>query len=367
MGRGIWFIGLLLATACSPKLFLLPGESGDDWGQTGGGLEGKGFRGKELTPPLQLLWSQKLNGAPVSGALFAGDLLLQLTTAPTLYAFDRRSGERLGKQGFDLDACAPPALSGELLVLSLLGEDAELQALDRGTRKVSWRLRGKFCAPLAARGDTVWAAGEDERLRALDAASGEELWQMDIGGRLRTGVAVGGGMAFIGSGELLALDAASGEEVWRQPLESQARTRPAVGGGRVFVGTAAGRIVALDVESGAELWRAELGGLPTPGMALTERVLVVGAVDRGIYGLDLQSGEQLWRFATEGVVRSSPAVAGMTAYCGSSDGYFYALALDSGKMLWKYRLDGPVITPVSVGAEAISVTSEKGTVYVFGK
>lgn len=367
MGRRIWFIGLLLATACSPKLFLLPGESGGDWGQMGGGMEGKAFRVEALTPPLQLLWSQKLNGAPVGGALFAGDLLLQLTTAPTLYAFDRRSGQRLGKWGFDLDACAPPALSGELLALSQLGKDAELQALDRGTRKVRWRLRGKFCAPLAARGDTVWAAGEDGVLRALDAASGEEFWQVEIGGRLRTGVAVGGGVVLVGSGELLALDAASGEEIWRQPLESQLRTRPALGDSLVFVGTAAGRIVALDVESGAELWRTELGGLPTSGMGLGEGALVIGTVGRGIYGLDPQSGEQLWRFATEGVVRSSPAVAGTTAFCGSSDGHLYALDLKSGKMLWKFRLDGPVITPVSLGAEAVSATSEKGTVYVFGR
>jgi len=367
MGRGIWLIGLLLAAACSPKLFLLPGERGGDWEQTGGGIEGKSFREEELKPPLQLLWSQKLNGAPIGGALLAGDLLLQLTTAPTLYAFDRRSGQRLGKQGFDLDACAPPALSGELLALSQLGEEAELQALDRGTRKVRWRLPGKFCAPLAARGDTVWAAGEDGVLRALDASSGTELWQMEIGGRLRTGVAVRGGMIFVGSGELLALKASSGEEIWRRRLESQLRTRPTLGGGRVFVGTAAGQIVALEVESGGELWRTELGGLPAPGMALGAQALVIGTVDRGIYGLDPQSGEQLWGFATKGVVRSSPAVAGTTAYCGSSDGHLYALDLESGKMLWKYRLDGPVLTPVSLGAGAVSVTSEKGTVYVFGR
>lgn len=365
--RVLW--ALVLAVGCGPKVFFLDGMGGDDWGQTGGLADGRAFRQEGVDPPVQLLWTGSLDAAPVGGVLLAGALLLQPSTRPSLLAFDPRSGQRLGRQGFDAGICGTPALSGELLILAVAGRGEGLRGIDRRTRKERWKYAGRFCTDLAVVGDTLLAAEEGGALLALDATDGRELWKAEIGGRLRVGPSAADGVVYAGNGDgaLVAVEASSGKERWRQLLESGVRVRPLVWGDRVFVGTAAGEIAALDSRSGEKVWEVALGTLPAPGMALGPGTLVVGAADRRIYGLDPDSGAERWRFETEGTVRGAPAATAATAYCGSSDGHLYALELESGRLLWKYRLDGPALAPVVLDRRFVVITSEKGTVHVFGR
>ena len=95
-------LGFCLLTACGEKVLYL-GEPG----RSAVGVE----------PPLQLLWTHKMDGSPLGGALFAGDLILQLTTEATLYALNQRNGTQLGKHGYDKMACAPGQLAGALYAL----------------------------------------------------------------------------------------------------------------------------------------------------------------------------------------------------------------------------------------------------------
>lgn len=363
-----WILWVLLAAGCGTKVLYLPGERESGWGQAGRLADGRAFMPEGVNPPLQLLWEQKVDAPPVGSPAFAGHAVLQLTTSSSLYAFDRHSGQRLGKKGFDVDPCAAPALSGEILALSAVGKEGWLRAFDRRTRKVRWTFEEEFCAPLVISGDTLLAAGEDGRVHALRISSGEELWQTRAG-RAWTAPSVGEGMVYVGNweGVIVGLDAGNGEELWRRQLGAGVRTRPTLGAGRIFAGTSGGKVVALEAASGDLLWERDLGALLTPGMALGREALVVGAVDRRLYALDLESGALLWEYETGGVVRGSPAATGETVYCGSSDGQIYAIEISSGRLLWKYRLDGPAITPVSLGDREVAITSEEGTVYVFGR
>ena len=365
-----WILGVLLALGCREKVFYLPeGETGIRWPQAGRTAAGRGFADWEVEPPLQLLWQQKIDATPVGGAVFAGGLVLQLTTVSSLYAFDRHRGQLLGRRGSDEEACAPLALADEVLVYAKLGKKPGLRALDRQTRKVRWTYPGVVCAPPVVCGDTLLVAREDGILAALRCGSGEDLWQREITGRLRTAPSAGGGAVYVGNvdGRFVALDLESGEERWQQTLETGVRTRAAVGEDRIFVGTAAGVVQALEAASGELVWQTSLGALLTPGMALSPQALVVGAVDHHVYGLDPASGEKQWSFATEGVVRGTPAATPWTVYCGSSDGYIYALESESGRLQWKYRLDGPALTPVVLGRNAVCIVSESRTIYVFGR
>jgi outer membrane protein assembly factor BamB len=49
-------------------------------------------------------------------------------------------------------------------------------------------------------GGVVYTVGGGEKLYALDAESGEELWQLEIGGRIYSSPAVVDGVIYIGSG-----------------------------------------------------------------------------------------------------------------------------------------------------------------------
>ena len=347
-------LGFCLLTACGEKVLYL-------------GEPGRGTVGVE--PPLQLLWTHKMDGSPLGSALFAGDLILQLTTEPTLYALDRRNGAQLGKHGYDKMACAPGQLAGALYALGVLGRKPSLRVLDRRTATERWRHEGAFCQVPVVRGDTLIAMDDEGVIQALHLADGHLLWRAELGGLSRTGLALSGDLAVAGTaaGDLVALSAESGRERWRTSLGEAVRSRPILAGERVFAATASGRVLAARRDSGRVVWERALGTLPTAELALAAGVLVVGSADRHFYGLDAASGAVRWTFATEGVVRSSPAATNHTAYGASSDGHLYALDLQGGHLLWKYRLEGPVLAPVSLGTEVVAVATEKRILYVFGR
>ena len=347
-------LGFCLLTACGEKVLYL-------------GEPRRGTVGVE--PPLQLLWTHKMDGSPLGGALFAGDLILQLTTEPTLYALDWRNGAQLGKHGYDKMACAPGQLAGELYALGVLGRKPALRVLDRRTATERWRHEGAFCQVPIVRSDTLIAVDEERAVQALRLADGHLLWRAELGGLARTGPALSGDLAFVGtaSGDLVALSTKTGRERWRTSLGEAVRSRPVSIGVHVVTATASGRVLAARRDSGRVVWEQGLGALPTAELALAAGVLVVGCADRHFYGLDAASGAVRWTFATGGVVRSSPAVTDHTAYGASSDGHLYALDLQGGHLLWKYRLDGPVLAPVSLGEEIVAVATEKRLLYVFGR
>ena len=359
------------AIACGPKVFYLPDSGpGDlDWTQAGGGADGRAFVGQEFSPPLSLLWQQNLDGRPVGGLIFSGHLALQLTSGPSLYAFDRRTGRLLGRRGIDVEVCAPLTVSGDLFVYGELGKDPALRAFDRRTHDRRWSVDGVACVPVPTRHDTLLVAGESGKIVALRSADGERLWERDLPGRTRAAPAVGGSQLFVGraDGDLLALDLADGQERWRLRLDSGIRSRPVFASGTVYVGTAAGTLYAVAADSGTVLWQRSLGHLLSSGFSLTPQMLVVGSVDRNIYGIDPASGETVWTFATKGVIRGSPAATSETVYCGSGDGHVYALEIMSGQLQWQFEVDGPVYGPVTVGDRMIAVTTENGSVYVFGR
>ena len=346
-------LGFCLLTACGEKVLYL-------------GEPGRGAVGVE--PPLQLLWTHKMDGSPLGSALFAGDLILQLTTAPTLYALDRRNGVLLGKHGYGKMACAPGQLAGALYALGVLGRKPSLRVLDRRTATERWRHEGTFCQVPVVRGDTLLAIDDEGAVQALRLADGLMLWRAELGGLARTGLALSGDLAFAGtgSGDLVALSAATGREHWRTSLGEAIRSRPVPTGMHIVTATASGRVLAARRDSGHVVWERALDALPTAELALAAGVLVVGCADRHFYGLDAATGAVRWTFATEGVVRSSPVATDHTAYGASSDGHLYALDLQGGHLLWKYRLDGPVLAPVALGA-AVVVATEKRTLYVFGR
>ena len=120
---------------------------------------------------------------------------------------------------------------------------------------------------------------------AVDIASGKIAWRGDPGGGpSRGGVAVGGGMVFVGAvagdPSLIALDEKTGQVVWKSVLApasgettGQASGAPLYANGVVSIGTNAdygyrGQIVAFDAKTGKEVWR--FYSTPSPGQPGSE-------------------------------------------------------------------------------------------------
>ncbi|MCB1928933.1 MAG: PQQ-binding-like beta-propeller repeat protein [Rhodocyclaceae bacterium] len=142
-----------------------------------------------------------------------------------------------------------------------------------------------------------------------------------------TPLAVGGVVYYSASNNrVFALDATTGEEIWKyipelDPIQEQSlfgfyNRGVSVGRGKVYVGSADGRVIALDQKTGKELWAVQLtdpkrcnGCNFTSPPQLANDVLIAGptggdlAQHGQIYGLDADTGEKLWAFE---VLRDSP-------------------------------------------------------------
>jgi quinohemoprotein ethanol dehydrogenase len=131
----------------------------------------------------------------------------------------------------------------------------------------------------------IYISGSLDRVYAVDAASGKMRWRVDPqvslaamrnswAARTNRGVAVWEGKVFVGTGDcrMIALDAATGEQLWQSPVcVDTTRTgvtgAPQVADGMVFVGYngsdsgVRGSVVAFDANTGEFAWRFWL----TPG------------------------------------------------------------------------------------------------------
>lgn len=135
--------------------------------------------------------------------------------------------------------------------------------------------------------DGVMYINAPDQVQALDAATGELLWDYEAelhenthfltSSRSRGSVVVFDGMVFhaLGDGRLVALDAQSGEELWSTPVGQIEvgegfSSGPIFADGKIIVGPsgadaggAPGRVLALDSENGEILWT--FNTVPRPG------------------------------------------------------------------------------------------------------
>ena len=102
----------------------------------------------------------------------------------------------------------------------------------------------------------VYAADREGRVMAIDAVSGDEIWDVKTGAAVSAGPGVGDGIVLLGTsnGEIIALDAADGTERWRAAVSSEVLSVPQTDFDKVIVQTADGNVTALSADNGESLW-----------------------------------------------------------------------------------------------------------------
>lgn len=123
---------------------------------------------------------------------------------------------------------------------------------------------GEVSTPLLAsvHGQQVAVASSQGQLALIDAASGRDVWRLNLGAAIQAGVG-GDGQRFAvvtRNNELVAVEA--GRVMWRQPLPALSYTPPLVAGARVFVLTGDRAVSAFDGVTGQKLWTQQRPGDP---------------------------------------------------------------------------------------------------------
>ena len=162
----------------------------------------------------------------------------------------------------------------------------------------------RIVAPATQAADTVFIGTADNHLLALDAQSGELLWDFE-----------------------------AGHSIWAQPVYHE---------GVVYLASLDNSVYALDVETQELLWETALSGSVASGPTLSGDVLYVPSFDRQIHALDVATGEEIWAADATEWVWGSPAVGGGLVYYGDIAGSLFAVGALTGELTWHAVLPGAI-------------------------
>ena len=205
--------------------------------------------------------------------------------AGSAFLEDERSGERA--------AVCVDAARGRLLWKAPLGFNPwgapSVATIGEGERARTLAFIG--CASI--RFDPATVDGARGEVVALDAASGERVWSLEVPGAVLGPLAIDAsgrrGVFAATDGRVVCVDTASGEEVWRARSSAPFFAGVAIAGDRVYGCDLDGRVLALSLERGERLWELDLGRDPQvgfPGRVFASLVCESGTLFAMTHNLD---------------------------------------------------------------------------------
>jgi len=198
----------------------------------------------------------------------------------------------------------------------------------------------------------LYAGDATGQVTVLDARTGNQLWQSQVGEKVTGAIGVGDGIAVVGTpkGEVLALNVNDGKTVWRRRVASEVLAPATIGDGKVVVRSVDGSMTALAAADGERKWSLRR---PVPGLSLrgsgapliTQGLVIAGFADGKIVAVDLEKGTVRWdtqvayphgRNEVERMVDidGRPLLVGTVLYVASYQGRVMAMALGSRRVVW---------------------------------
>ena len=315
---------------------------------------------------------------------------------------------------------------GEVMAADFDGARLWSKELLTGETQNEKPVRERIDAPIAVFAGMVFAGSLDGALYALDEASGEQKWRIQLEGPIRGSVNylsfVGGelfpansmsgtepGRLYVirqSDGVLHCLDAQSGNILWRAEAvercdgslsvstdaivfgscaaalhvfasdtgkllrkidlgeDSQVAGGVALDGAWAITGCRNGKVIQADVKTGAILWtNSDSQSEVFATPAVTREWVVVSSNDGNVYGLERQTGKTRWRFDTKGTP-SSPVIASDKVVI-AADGELFLLRLSDGAKLGSFKVSDDITSP-ALAQNMVLVGSEDGTVAAYG-
>ncbi|GHC16322.1 outer membrane protein assembly factor BamB [Aidingimonas halophila] len=284
-------------------------------------------------------WTRDLDTGISSGlSAIAGQLYVGTQDGDVL-ALDQEDGDEVWSSRVSSEVLAAPQPNSNLVIVQ--SADGNITALDRRNGSEAWVFDSSEPA-LTLRGtatpqviDQVSFVGlSDGRLATLDNRNGETLWDMRIAtpqGRSEVERLVDvdaqplltqDGRLYVTSynGRLVALEATSGETLWER--EQSSYLTPLLVGDTLITVDEDSHITALDALSGRVLWQSEqLEGRRLTAPAQANGYVVVGDFDGYLHLLDVDNGELAGRTRVNGSgISQRPLTDGTRIHALANDG-----------------------------------------------
>jgi len=272
---------------------------------------------------------------------------------------------------------APAVAAGTCVALTVTGR---LYAIDAADGQVRWQVdlpkypdRWLFTTPVIA-GDSILAGGK-AGYGAFALETGASLWHTPLESSDNWSCYANPLVyrdlliALVQRRGLLALHRATGQIVWEQELGVEYQYgSPVLGGDLLISGGDGGHLAVLRAESGEPLWhRPVLGtGYPT-GLAVGGEDIIAATADGRARCHDLHSGDLRWSFQTgadlldmtpyrRGIssLLAAPVLRDGLVLCGGNDGVLHVLEKRTGHRLNRVILGAPITaTPYWMDSELL--------------
>jgi outer membrane protein assembly factor BamB len=266
---------------------------------------------------------------------------------------------------------ADPVAAGDTLYLA--GWDGKLRAVDQDGRELWARELGQTldATPLPV-GDLVVVQGWGRAVVALDRFTGRERWRFSYPASMADDHRQGGLLA-VGdlvlvpawNGTLYALDIATGGVRWQVACGQPLRARPAFDGTRLYQAAGDGTLTALTPQ-GELLWQKQL-----PDPLLSEPALLPGGIAvltrAGLLVAFDSAGKELWQRALkETCYYGAPVFSHEALFVPTAAGALWKIDPRNGAVVWRVATRAPVFATPRVAAGRVYLGDNGGTLQVFG-
>ena len=324
-----------------------------------------------LRPPFRRLWMVRGRTLLEFPPVLAYGRAYFATNEGRFFAVEAETGEVAWHKHFHRCSAASPTVSGGVIYHAFMdpspcpkGHDAKaggfVVAMDAETGEELWQVKTGVNESSLLLVDGVLYFGDwSNKVYALDVKTRRMRWSFRTGDKVKGSVAYANGTVYVGAydGKVYALDARSGRLRWDSGGQAGLRgagnfyATPAVAYGRVFIGNTDGKVYAFGAKSGDLIWSQSTDGFVYSSAAVWERTVYVGSYDGHLYALDAATGEERWRFNARGPISGSPTVLAGVVYVSTLRQRTYALDARRGKRLWDFR-DGKYSPLVTDGERA---------------
>jgi outer membrane protein assembly factor BamB len=255
----------------------------------------------------------------------------------TLRAFDPLTGRPLWKLERPGEARQQNYLEPGPKRLYAAGEEGTIVCLDPTHGRPLWAtsLVGPLeSAPCQAPDGSLLVAGRGGLLYSLNPDDGERNWvaRVSKSGYLTARPVTDGTSLYAGTaeGRLLALDVATGDQKWDVQV-GQGCVNPALCGDGVAVGTSEGRV--LGYANGKETWRFQGG--PEDRFTAPVQAGDVTVATCGTYAIGLIEGREIWRVERSLAPVSPTLDPSGRVILASKDGSLDVVEPGTGRPVWQ--------------------------------
>jgi outer membrane protein assembly factor BamB len=329
------------------------------------------------------LWTYKLERGEIanqvaSSAAVVNGIVYTASENGYVYAFDAYTGVCYWKYSLPCmgTLSSPSVVDGVVYI----GSDYGLFALNAYTGEKIWQTANEvlIMSTPAVSGGYVFTGSfvsqgtEQHAAYAFRASDGQLVWKFTTSDYVDSSPAVVGSTVYINcdDGNLYALNAVNGALIWKFNTSSgypycQNSGSPAVVNGVVYTVDFQGNVFALNAADGQKIWNHSTERL---GDGFTSPVVYNGivyiATQNALYALNSATGVEIWQCAISSF--SFPSIVNGFIYLTSSDGKIWAIDTSTGIKTAYYSLDSGVRVQAAIARGVIYVGTVQGKFYAIG-